>query len=99
MRHTLNKLLPEITKYDAWKPGTHFELPFFIFQGEHDVLTTPKLAEAFFTDVEAPIKCMTLIKGTGHFAAFMQLDTFLRELLVAVRPLAETGSLTTIEQT
>ena len=99
MRHTLEKLLPEITQYDAWKAGTHFEIPFFIFQGEDDVLTTPKLAEAFFTDVVAPIKRMTLIQGAGHFAAFMQPNSFLRELLADVRPLAETRNLITIEQT
>jgi pimeloyl-ACP methyl ester carboxylesterase len=99
MRHTLVKLLPEITRYDAWNQGTHFETPFFIFQGEDDVLTTPKLAEAFFTDVVAPVKRMTLIHGAGHFAAFMQPDKFLHELLADVRPLAETRDLFTIEQT
>ena len=30
-------LLPEITRYDAWKQGTHCEIPFFIFQGANDV--------------------------------------------------------------
>ena len=99
MHHTLEKLLPEIIRYDAWKQGTHFEIPFFIFQGEDDVLTTPKLAETFFTDVVAPVKRMTLIQGAGHFAAFTQPNKFLRELLVDVRPLAETRNLITIEQT
>jgi pimeloyl-ACP methyl ester carboxylesterase len=98
MRYTLDKLLPEITQYDAWKQGVHFEIPFFIFQGADDVLTTPKLAEAFFNDVVAPIKRMTLIQGAGHFAAFMQPNEFLRELLVDVRPLAETRNPTTVEQ-
>jgi pimeloyl-ACP methyl ester carboxylesterase len=93
MRHTLEKLLPEITQYDAWKRRTHFEIPFFIFQGEGDVLTTPKLAEAFFTGVIAPIKRMSLIQRAGHFAAFVQPNSFLRELLVDVRPLAETRNL------
>jgi pimeloyl-ACP methyl ester carboxylesterase len=97
MRRTLEKLLPEIARYDAWKLGTRFEIPFFIFQGEKDVLTTPKLAEAFFDDVVAPIKRMVVIPDAGHFAAFMQPNQFLRELLVDVRPLAETPSRNTIE--
>jgi pimeloyl-ACP methyl ester carboxylesterase len=89
MRSTLVKLLPEMTRHDAWKQGTRFEIPFFIFQGEHDVLTTPQLAEAFFNDVFAPVKRMALIPDAGHFAAFLQPDLFLRELLADVRPLAE----------
>jgi pimeloyl-ACP methyl ester carboxylesterase len=99
MRFSLEKLLPEITRYDAWKQGTRFEIPFFIFQGEDDVLTTPKLAETFFTDVVAPIKRIALIPGAGHFAAFMQPNRFLSELLVDVRPLTETASLSAIERT
>jgi pimeloyl-ACP methyl ester carboxylesterase len=99
MRHTLKKLLPEITRHDAWKQGTRFEIPFFIFQGEHDVLTTPQLAEIFFHDVFAPIKRMALIPDAGHFAAFMQPDQFLRELLVDVRPLAESPCPHAMEQT
>jgi hypothetical protein len=51
-----------------------------------------------FNDVVAPIKRMRLIQGAGHFAAFMQPDEFLRELLVDVRPLADRRNLITIEQ-
>ena len=91
MRHTLRTLLPEIVRYDAWKQGLRFEVPFFIFQGEHDVLTTPRLAKVMFDDVVAPMKRMALIPDAGHFAAFLQPDEFLRELLVDVRPLAELG--------
>jgi len=98
MRYTLRKLLPEITRYDAWQHGVSFEVPFFIFQGGEDVLTTPKLAEAFFNDVVAPSKRMALIEGAGHFAAFMQPNEFLRELLVDVRPLAETRNPITSER-
>ncbi|MGA3050120.1 MAG: alpha/beta hydrolase [Terracidiphilus sp.] len=89
MRYSTAKLLPEIARFDAWEQGTDFEIPFFIFQGADDVLTTPRLAEMFFNDVVAPIKRMALIRDAGHFAAFLQPEEFLRELLVDVRPLAE----------
>jgi proline iminopeptidase len=89
MNYTLEKLLPEIVRYDAWKKGTRFEIPFFIFQGAHDLVTTPRLAAMFFNDVVAPAKRMALIPDAGHFAAFLQPDEFLRELLVDVRALAE----------
>ena len=89
MRHTLKALLPEIVGSDAWMQGTRFDIPFFIFQGKDDVVTTPKLASMYFNDVVAPQKRMALIPNAGHFAAFLQPDEFLRELLVDVRPLAE----------
>lgn len=37
-------------------PGSTFL--FFIYQGENDVLLTPRLARAYFNDVVAPIKRM-----------------------------------------
>lgn len=52
------------------------------------MLTLPSLAEAYFNEVVAPVKGMTLIRDAGHFAAFTQPEQFLRELLTRVRPLA-----------
>jgi pimeloyl-ACP methyl ester carboxylesterase len=88
MGYSLEQLFPDIVRFDAWQQGTRFEIPFFLFQGAEDVLTSPKLAETFFRDVVAPTKRMALIADAGHFAAFMKPDEFLRELLVDVRPLA-----------
>jgi len=88
MEFSIVRLLPEVSAYDARQQGTHFEIPFFIFQGENDVLTPPSLAEAYFDEIVAPFKGMTLIRDAGHFAAFTQPEQFLRELLTRVRPLA-----------
>jgi pimeloyl-ACP methyl ester carboxylesterase len=88
MRFSLEQLLPEIARYDAWAEGTRFALPMFIFQGENDVLTTPSMARTLFDDIEAPIKHMDLIPNAGHFAAFLQPNLFLEKLLTHVRPLA-----------
>jgi pimeloyl-ACP methyl ester carboxylesterase len=87
MRFSLEQLLPEIVRYDAWAHGTRFTLPIFIFQGENDVLTTPAVARVFFEDIVAPTKQMELIPGAGHFAAFLQPELFLQKLLTYVRPL------------
>ncbi len=98
MRSSLEQLLPEIARYDAWARGTQFEVPFFIFQGSDDVLTTPALARAYFETVAAPIKKMELISNAGHFAAFLQPEQFLEKLLVSVRPLACDRSRHSVEQ-
>jgi len=82
------QMYEEIKAYDARRLGTQFELPFFLFQGETDVITLTRLAEEYFAEVEAPTKELALIKDAGHFAAFTQPDRFLTELLTRVRPLA-----------
>jgi pimeloyl-ACP methyl ester carboxylesterase len=89
------QMFEEIMSYDARKLGTRFEVPFFLFQGESDVITLTTLAEDYFAEVEAPTKKLAFIKYAGHFAAFTQPDQFLTELLTWVRPLANsrTGSL------
>jgi pimeloyl-ACP methyl ester carboxylesterase len=89
MKFSLERLLPEASRYDAWRQGVRFEVPIFIFQGENDVLLPPELAGAYFHDLEAPIKRMTLISEVGHFAAFQRPEQVLNELLTHVRPLAE----------
>jgi pimeloyl-ACP methyl ester carboxylesterase len=93
MRFSLEQILPEASRYDAWQQGTQFAIPFFIFQGEDDVLTTPKMARAYYDDVIAPVKNMSLIRDAGHFAAFLQPEQFLHQLLSLVRPLAEAATI------
>ncbi|MFZ3498343.1 alpha/beta fold hydrolase [Streptomyces sp. 5.8] len=66
--------------------GTRFEIPFFVFQGEHDVLTPTAAAKAFFDEVEAPVKQFALIEDCSHFASFARPDRFLELLQTHVRP-------------
>jgi pimeloyl-ACP methyl ester carboxylesterase len=87
------QLFEEIMSYDARRLGTRFEVPFFIFQDESDVVTLTTLAEEYFAEVEAPTKGLALIKDAGHFAAFTQPERFLTELLSRVRPLASAPTL------
>jgi pimeloyl-ACP methyl ester carboxylesterase len=64
-----------------------FETPFFIFQGESDVLTPTALAQEYFAAVAAPTKGLVLLKGGGHMALLTLPEQFLQELLTRVRPL------------
>jgi pimeloyl-ACP methyl ester carboxylesterase len=93
MKFTLKQILPEFSRYDAWRHGTQFEIPIFVFQGEDDVLTSTKLARSYYNDVVAPLKAMRLIADAGHFAAFLQPEQFLDQLLTLVRPLAGSANL------
>lgn len=88
MRLSLERLLPEMVGYDAWAQGTRFDLPVLILHGENDVLTPAAQAQAWFADIQAPVKHMEMIPDAGHFAMFLQPDRFLEKLLAHVRPLA-----------
>jgi pimeloyl-ACP methyl ester carboxylesterase len=82
----------ELMTYDARRLGTRFDVPFFLFQGEGDVITLTELATEYLAEIEAPKKDLALIKDAGHFAAFTQPDQFLTELLTRVRPLVSTAT-------
>jgi pimeloyl-ACP methyl ester carboxylesterase len=86
------QMFDELMAYDARRLGTRFEVPFFLFQGENDVVTVTSLAKEYFAEVVAPTKQLALIKDAGHFAAFTQPDQFLTELLTWVRPLESSPS-------
>ncbi|MFJ9371466.1 alpha/beta fold hydrolase [Nocardia sp. NPDC101769] len=78
---------------DEWAEGTDFAIPFFFFQGEHDVITPAPSAKRFFDDVTAPVKKFALIEDASHFAAFRQPDRFLDLLRTHVLPaLAAAGA-------
>jgi pimeloyl-ACP methyl ester carboxylesterase len=82
------QMFEELKAYDVRRLGTRLEVPFFLFQGESDVITVTSLAEEYFEEVEAPTKELALIPDAGHFAAFTQPERFLAELRTRVRPLA-----------
>jgi pimeloyl-ACP methyl ester carboxylesterase len=98
MRFSLERLLPEFSRYDAWAQGTSFKVPVFIFQGENDVLTTPAQAREYFDDLVAPVKRMVLITDAGHFAAFLQTEQFLHLLLAHVRDLADSPTMRSVDR-
>ncbi|MFI9505991.1 alpha/beta fold hydrolase [Nocardia sp. NPDC052566] len=76
----------ESARFDAERDGTRFEIPFFLFQGEHDSLTPVDRARRFFDRVQAPHKEFALITDANHFAAFWQPEQFLELLRTRVLP-------------
>ena len=92
------QMLTELKAYDARRLGTRFEVPFFLFQGESDVVTLTTPATEYFEEVEAPTKGLALIKDAGHFAAFTQPERFLAELRTRVRPLASPSSSSSVRE-
>jgi pimeloyl-ACP methyl ester carboxylesterase len=81
-------MLDEMLAFDARRLGPEFDVPFFLFQGENDVITITSLALEYFDEVAAPQKARELILNAGHFAAFTKPEQFLSALLTHVHPLA-----------
>jgi proline iminopeptidase len=86
MKFSAERLYREFPTADAWSLGTQYDMPFFVFQGEGDVMTPPTQAAEYFDAVKAPVKKMTLIESAGHFAMLTQPQQFLNLLLTHVRP-------------
>ncbi|MFE7315996.1 alpha/beta fold hydrolase [Streptomyces sp. NPDC057555] len=82
---------PQAVTIDERAEGTAFQIPFFVFQGAHDVMTPPAPARRFFDEVTAPVKDFALIEDASHFASFRRPDRFLDLMLTKVRP-AITGA-------
>ncbi|MEU5599811.1 alpha/beta hydrolase [Streptomyces sp. NPDC020298] len=80
------QIFPDTADFDDWADGTRFEVPFFVFQGAHDLVTPPGRARRFLDDVEAPAKHFELVEDAAHFAAYSHPDRFLALLLGRVRP-------------
>jgi hypothetical protein len=55
------QMFEELRAYDARRLGPRLEVPFFLFQGERDVVTLTTLAEEYFQEGEAPTKELALI--------------------------------------
>ena len=88
MNFSLEHLFNELVAFDFNKIGREFELPFFIFQGDTDIITPTQTAKAYFDEIEAPHKEFSLIRQAGHLACFARPEQFLEELTRRVRPLA-----------
>jgi pimeloyl-ACP methyl ester carboxylesterase len=79
-------LYEEYMAFDARHLGMTFALPFFLFQGDADVLTPTVLATEYLATVEAPTKGLVLLQDGGHLAVLLQPQQFLQALLTHVRP-------------
>lgn len=86
--YSAEAMYKETLSYDARKLGPKFAVPFFIFNGDHDLITPADLAKSYFDTVEGPQKGFVILKGGGHSALLTMPDVFLTELNARVRPVA-----------
>lgn len=81
-----NQLFIEMRDFDFEAIGYTFDIPFFVFQGESDIVTPVATAKAYVDRVTAPKKAFVAIANAGHIAVFCNSQQFLDELLDRVLP-------------
>jgi pimeloyl-ACP methyl ester carboxylesterase len=54
------------SKIDLYKLGPKFEVPFYMVQGEQDLLTMPAFSKRYFDFIQAPHKEFVLVPRAGH---------------------------------
>jgi pimeloyl-ACP methyl ester carboxylesterase len=88
MDYSADQLFTAMRDFDFASVGDTFPVPFFIFQGESDIITPVASAEAFLERLEAPQKAFVTIPQAGHLAEFCNPHLFLQTLLKYALPCA-----------
>lgn len=55
-----------LSRLDLARDDLDFAIPVFLIQGEHDLVTAPEVAEAWFNAISAPRKTFLRLPATGH---------------------------------
>jgi pimeloyl-ACP methyl ester carboxylesterase len=73
--------------YDAHDFGVSYEMPVFYVIGENDYQTPIVLSEAFFGEINAPVKRFFTVPAAGHMTMTDNKTEFTRVLLEEIAPL------------
>ena len=80
MEYSAERLFDEIRNFDFAALGYDFAVPFYVLQGENDIITPVASAKAYVERIRAPKKAFVTIAHAGHMAEFCQPSQFLIEL-------------------
>ncbi|MFP3152947.1 alpha/beta hydrolase [Lachnospiraceae bacterium ZAX-1] len=82
-----HELMKYLFAYDAHDFGIEYEMPVFYVIGENDYQTPIILSEAFFGEINAPVKQFFTIPRAGHMTMTDNKTEFTRVLLEEIAPL------------
>jgi len=86
MEYSAKQLFEEMKTFDFDALGYSFDLPFFVFQGERDIITPAATAKAYVAHIHAPQKAFVPLKDAGHLAEFCHPHQFVQALVKYVLP-------------
>jgi proline iminopeptidase len=73
-------LYPQIQDVDFRRSATRLDVPVHLVQGRHEARGRSEPANAWFKQLEAPAKTMTMLETSGHRPLFEQPERF-REVM------------------
>ena len=85
---TAQELFADEAEFDARVCCTSFQVPVFVFNGDHDTITPTELVQPWFDMLQAPSKGLVIMEDAGHSAVLAEPEVFLDLLLRDVRPVA-----------
>jgi pimeloyl-ACP methyl ester carboxylesterase len=71
------KIYPQLAFLDFEKEISKLEVPVFLVNGRYDRTCPPEIARRWFRTLEAPLKDMITLEGSGHNAVFCEPDAFI----------------------
>lgn len=83
----LTVMWPQVAKM-SFLNMTHFEMPYYIFQGRHDNNTPSELVEDYYNAIEAPNKDLVWFEHSAHDPLGEEAEKFkslMREKFAAIR--------------
>jgi pimeloyl-ACP methyl ester carboxylesterase len=79
-RLVLEQMWPLLCDYDFIREAHRFAMPYYIFQGRHDMNTPSSLVEEFFAVIEAPAKELLWFQNSAHGPMGDEPDSFKQAL-------------------
>jgi pimeloyl-ACP methyl ester carboxylesterase len=90
--YSLAPLYQNMMNFDARKLEATFPMPVIFIQGSVDTATPTPVVRSYFDTLTAPNKQFILLAGDGHLALLTDTNRVLDELVLHVRPLADSPS-------
>jgi pimeloyl-ACP methyl ester carboxylesterase len=91
---TVDRLWPAVVDTDLFRLAPTLDVPYFLFQGEHDYQTPYRLARRYFEQVKAPQKELFTFAKSAHSPIFEEPDRFMQYLQHSLQSVAPDRFLT-----
>lgn len=86
---SLQVFLPQMAKVDLTSLGFDYAEPIFFLEGRNDPFCRPSLVAAYIQRINAPLKELVWLEGSGHFPFFEEPKVFKDVLVQKILPLAK----------
>lgn len=86
MNYSGQSFLPFQKQIRLSSTSLHFEIPYFVIQGQEDLFTPTEPVLLYFDNIRAPEKKIVILETAGHFALVTHPERFREELLRMIRP-------------